>query len=263
MPRITSRIPLGIQNPYRPVRPASSKIVFLSCEGCVTEEDYFERISELFDGIKSKIQFISVAEDAVHTAPKGRTPEQKAMLSKARPKQLVERIEQFKVEKESIFQFSEFPDDEFWIVTDVDKNWSDDIIDPQGAKSYKDEWNEAISLCQQRNYGYAVSNPFFEVWLLLHHDSPTAEDKAYAVTDQHAYDKTIQAHFRARLGDLGCPLRQKSLDKSNYTLEKVKEASTRAEELHQDKTDLEPHYFATTVYILLNKLVEMLPQEFR
>lgn len=260
MPRITSRIPLGIQNPYRPVRPVSSKIVFLSCEGCVTEEDYFERIAELFDGIKSKIQFISVAEDAVHTVAKRRTPEQKAMLSKARPKQLVERIEQFKMEKESIFQFDEFPDDEFWIVADVDKNWSDDIIDPNGVKTYKDEWNEAISLCQERNYGYAVSNPFFEIWLLLHHDSPTLADKAYAVTEQHAYEKTD--HFRTRLRELGFPLKgKKSIDIAQYTLEKVKEAIARAEELHQDKSDLSPHYFATTVYILLNKLIEMLPRE--
>lgn len=260
MPLITSRTPLGYQNPYRAIRPVSSKIIFLSCEGSVTEEEYFEHISNLFDGIKTKIQFISVAEDAVHTALKARTPEQKSMLSKVRPIQLVNRIEEFKREKNYIYQFSEFPDDEFWIVVDVDKNWSDEIVNLAEAKTYKDEWNEAISLCQERNYGYAVSNPFFEMWLLLHHDSPTPEDEAYAVTEEHPYEKTN--HFLTRLKDLGAPLKKKkSINTADYTFDKVKDAITRAEELHKDKTDLTPHYFTTTVYMLLNKLMEMLPQD--
>ena len=121
MPLITNRIPFSHQNPYRSVRPATSKIIFLSFEGSVTEEEYFARISDLFSEIRSKIQFISVAEDAVHTAPKSRTRDQARMLSKVRPKQLVERIDQFKLEKDDIYQFSQYPDDEFWIVTDVEK----------------------------------------------------------------------------------------------------------------------------------------------
>ena len=107
MPLITSRIPFNYSNPYRKNRPVTSKIIFLSLEGSVTEEEYFDRISELFDGIKSKIQFISVAEDAVHTIPRRRSPDQQSMLSKVRPKQLVERIDRFKIEKEDIFQFSQ------------------------------------------------------------------------------------------------------------------------------------------------------------
>lgn len=113
MPLIKSCIPFSHQNPYRPVRPVTSKIIFLSFEGSVTEEEYFERVSELFDGIRTKIQFISVAEDAVHTAPKRRTSDQVTMLSKARPKQLVERIDRFKTEKNDIYQFSQYPEDEF------------------------------------------------------------------------------------------------------------------------------------------------------
>ena len=38
------------------------------------------------------------------------------MLSKSRPLQLVERIEQFKEQKEQIYQFSQYPEDEFWII---------------------------------------------------------------------------------------------------------------------------------------------------
>lgn len=251
MPLITKRIPFSIQNPYRPIRPTTSKIIFLSFEGSVTEEEYFERISDLFADIKSKIQFVSVAEDAVHTAPKSRTTEQAKMLSKVRPKQLVERIEQFKKEKNDIYQFEKYPEDEFWIVADVDKNWE---------ALWINEWNEAIDMCNEKNYKYAISNPFFEIWLLLHHDFITEEDKKWAVTEQHPYEKTN--HFKNRLRILGVPLKnEKHIEEKDYTEEKVKLAINRAIELHMDKTDLCPHYLASTVYMILEKILEMLPEE--
>lgn len=78
------------------------------------------------------------------------------MLSKVRPKQLVERIDQFKLEKDDIYQFSKYQDDEFWIVADVDKNWSNEIINPDDSKTYNDEWNEAIAMCQEKNYKSVV-----------------------------------------------------------------------------------------------------------
>lgn len=260
MPLITSRIPFSNQNPYRLVRPVTSKIIFLSLEGSVTEEEYFERISDLFSEIKSKIQFISVAEDAVHTSPKRRTSDQAKMLSKVRPKQLVERIDQFKLEKNDIYQFSRYQDDEFWIVADVDKNWSNEIINPDDCKTYHDEWNEAIAMCQEKNYGYAVSNPFFEIWLLLHHGISNDTDTGFAVTDGHEYAKTD--HFRIRLRELGAPLKEKKhIDPLDYDVEKVRTAITRAEMLHIDKSDLCPKYLATTVYILLKKVMDMLPKK--
>ena len=94
-----------------------------------------------------------------------------------RPKHLVERINQFKAEKDDIYQFEKYPEDEFWILTDVDQNWSNQVIDPQNGKTYKDEWDDAIAACEEKGYHYAISNPFFEIWLLLHHDQPSEEDK--------------------------------------------------------------------------------------
>ena len=260
MPLITRRVPFSPQDPYRPKRPRTNKIIFLSFEGSVTEEEYFEGVSTLFSEIKSKIQFISVAEDAVHTAPKCRTPDQSLMLSKVRPKQLVERIDQFKEEKNDIYQFSEYPDDEFWIVTDVDQNWSNQVIDVKKGTTYKNEWDAAIAECQEKGYNYAISNPFFEIWLLLHHDNPLDNDKDFGVSDEHPYEKTDQ--FRIRLDNLHVPLKDKKhIIFSDYTEEKIRMAVSRAEELHIDSQDLCPKYFATTVYLLLHKILAMVPEK--
>lgn len=247
MPFIKSRIPFTLQNPYRTERPATSKIIFLSMEGTETEEEYVKRVSEIFSEVKTKIQLISVAEDAVHTHHKSRTPEQVRQLSKNRPKQLVERIEQFKIEKEEQFQFSEYPEDEFWIVVDVDDHTSPLWIE---------EWKEALQTCEEKGYGYAVSNPFFEIWLLLHHDDATEEDKAFAVTKEHPYEPT--SHFRDRLRQLGVPLKDKKhIVDQHYQKEHILSAIERAKKLHLKKEDRAPEYFATTVYLLLEKVIEM------
>ena len=260
MPLLKSRVPFSPQAPFRKVRPTTSKIIFLSCEGSVTEEEYFNLISDIYSEIKSKIQFISVAEDAIFTAPKCRTQDQVRLLSKVRPKHLVERIEQFKDEKDALYQFEKYPEDEFWILTDVDQNWSNQIIDHKNEKTYKDEWDDAISICKEKGYHYAVSNPFFEIWLLLHHDQPSDEDKRFAVSDNHSYEKTN--HFLTRLSELGVPLKDKKhINYLNYNVKKIETAVCRAEELHVDKTDMCPRYFATTVYLLLKKIFELLPKE--
>lgn len=93
--------PYTEQNPYRPIRPTTSKIIFLSCEGSVTEEEYIEVLSRIYDGVKGRVQVISVAEDEVHTLPKKRTRKQNQVLGKTKPWQLVERINKFKEEKET------------------------------------------------------------------------------------------------------------------------------------------------------------------
>ena len=248
MPPVLNRVPFSPQRPFRAFRPATSKIIFLSLEGAATEHEYFERISELYDHAKYKICLISVTEDAVHTPPKVRTREQNITLSSVRPLQLVNRIVKFKQEYDHIYEFEKHPDDEFWIVTDVDDNWSELWIS---------EWIEAIQLCTEKNYHYAVSNPFFEIWLLLHHTDPTDVDKSFAVTAESSYQPTN--HFRSRLRDLGAPLdREKHIRKLNYTIENVKAAATRAEKLHLDRSDLAPHYFATTVYLLIEIIDSLL-----
>ena len=61
--------PFSVEDPYRVKRPSTSKIIFLSCEGSVTEEEYIEILSQIYDGVKGRVRLISVAVDEVHTRP--------------------------------------------------------------------------------------------------------------------------------------------------------------------------------------------------
>ena len=167
--------PFSVEDPYRVKRPSTSKIIFLSCEGSVTEEEYIEILSQIYDGVKGRVRLISVAEDEVHTRPQRRTTEQRQGLGKSKPWQLVERTDKFKREKESTYEFSKYPEDEFWIVADVDDN----------LDNHRIEFENAIQECDEKGYKYAVSNPFFEIWLLMHHDDVNEEDRKYAVTAGH------------------------------------------------------------------------------
>lgn len=238
--------PFTNENPYRPKRPSTSKIIFLSCEGSVTEEEYIEVLSKIYDGVKGRVQLISVAEDEVHTIPKKRTREQNQVLGKSKPWQLVERINKFKEEKEVKYEFSKYPDDEFWIVSDVDDN----------LDNHKTEFENAIRECEEKDYKYAISNPFFEIWLLLHHDEVSEEDKKYAVTEKHHYEATD--HFRIRLNEKGAPLKdQKHLKLEHYSDEKIRLAVKRAKELVEGKNEKIPSAYGTYVYQIIEEILEV------
>lgn len=238
--------PFSIEDPYRPKRPATSKIIFLSCEGSVTEEEYIEVLSQIYDGVKGRVQIISVAEDAVHTRPQKRTREQNQVLGKTKPWQLVERIDKFKRERESTYEFSKYPEDEFWIVCDVDDN----------LDNHKTEFENAICTCDEKGYKYAISNPFFEIWLLLHHDDVSEADRKYAVTKEHPYEATD--HFRIRLAEKGAPLKEhKHLQLSHYSDEKVREAVQRAKKLVAGKEEKIPSEYGTYVYKIVDEILQV------
>lgn len=243
MPVLTNRQEWSLD---RQTRPTSDKIIFISCEGQVTEETYFDVISKLFDGVKSRIRFISIMEDAINTPVELRTPEQNRELSKSKPWQLVEKIDKFKEEKSEKYDFQHHENDEFWIISDVDNNTSDDNIK---------KWEQTLDDCDHKNYRYAISNPFFEVWLLLHHLEPNKCDYNYAVTEKHQYEKT--SHFKTRLkNDAHAKLDKKRVNIKHYNIKNVKNAVKRAESLH-NKDERWPHNLGSTVYMLINEIVEI------
>ena len=242
----TNRTSFSPVSPYREKRPASSKLIFIVCEGAATEIDYFQKvISDRFENIKTKVQVINIHYDILLKKPKDRTDKENKILNSSNPKNFLEKMNKFISEKKRIYEFTKH-DDEFWLIMDVDKHTSEENIE---------SWNQVLDDCDEKMYKYAISNPFFELWLLLHHDDVNTEDFKYAVTENHSYEKT--SHFRDRLRYLGVSLKnQKHIrNPDDYTKDKIMKAVERAESL--DKSgERYPTNLGSTIYKLIKLLVE-------
>ncbi len=228
----------------------SKKLIFISCEGPVTEEVYFfDIVANIFAPIRDKIKPVSAREDFFATNPTLRTQSDLDEQNKSTPRQVMERMDEFLSKR--YYDIKSNKDDEFWLVLDIDDHTSADKVT---------EWNKFLTEAQAKGYQFAVSNPFFEVWLLMHHDDVSEVDKGYGVTELNPYSAAFQNHFRNRLAGVGASLRGK--DKkvplaSHYNKEKIQQAIERARRLLVGGQDW-PRQFGTTVYIILEKLTEML-----
>ncbi len=231
----------------------SMKLIFISCEGPVTEEVYFfDIVTNIFEPIKDKIKPVSAREDFFATNPTLRTQSDLDEQNKSSPRQVMERMDAFL--SKGYYDIKSNKDDEFWLVLDIDDHTSTD-------KAI--EWNKVLTEAQAKGYQFAVSNPFFEAWLLMHHDDVSEDDKGYGVTELNTYSAEFQNHFTNRLAGSGAPLIGKNNKvplAKHYNKDKIQQAIERAQKLLVGGQDW-PRQFGTTVYIILEKLTEMLSEK--
>lgn len=254
IPRMSS-VPFS---PTRPKRRTSDKLIFISCEGSVTEWEYFEKIVNMvFVDITSKVKIINVLEDTLRIRENRRTSEERRAISSSSPKNLVEKMDIYKQQHQDEYNFENHENDEFWIVMDVDNHTDSSIKDSAGVSNL-DKWNSVLSECQEKNYNYAVSNPFFELWLLLHFDDVNQDDYNYAVNSNHKYEST--SHYRERLSELRVPLKRdkhiSSRHYAKYNKTAIYNAISRAENLDDSSCNW-PQDLGTTVYRLLKSIAQL------
>lgn len=119
--------------------------------------------------------------------------------------------------------------DEAWLVVDKDQ-WSDEQL----ADLY--DWSN-----QKDNYGFALSNPKFEYWLLLHF-----EDGAGVSSSRNCVDR-----LRRHLPDY-----EKYVDVRKFSGNRVREAIVRGRSRDNPPCADWPRSIGiTTVYRLVEKLV--------
>lgn len=119
----------------------AKKAIIISCEGRVTEFEYF-------NGIKNHLSsYIDVVLE-VHVVPKNSNPSE--------PKDIVKNLEEY------ITNTYDYKNghDECWLVLDREK-----------VPERKTNILAITPSCQSRNYNIAITNPTFEFWLLLHLDN--------------------------------------------------------------------------------------------
>jgi hypothetical protein len=140
------------------------------------------------------------------------------------PKDALNRVQEY-VRKEKLKK-----KDEAWVVVDRD-SWKEEHLHELHA------WAQTRS-----NYGFALSNPKFEYWLLLHFEDAngvaTSEDCDRKLSKHvHGYDKHVSAR--------------------DFTREKVLAAATRARKRDTPPCADWPRKPGTTVYKLVEKILEL------
>jgi hypothetical protein len=131
-------------------------------------------------------------------------------------------------------------DDEYWLLLDTD-HW----VEPNHRKGLM----TALGRARQQGFQIAISNPCFDLWLLLHHED---------VAPAQVFDGCGEVGKRLRqvLGEFN----KRCLKAEYYPADKVKEAVRRARSL--EKTPDQPEGFfpertGTRVYRLVERLLQL------
>lgn len=179
------------------------KLYLIATEGSRTEPQYFNLFNK-----ESIIK--------IHCLSEG---------NKSSPEKVLKAIEQ-QIRREELKST-----DEAWIVVDRDQ-WLDDQLN----QLYR--WS-----LQRENYGFALSNPKFEYWLLLHFEDGTKIDSSQGCSErlkQHipGFKKDIQPHIRS------------------FSEERIVAAIKRAKQRdHPPCADWPKLSGCTTVYKLVEKIL--------
>lgn len=142
--------------------------------------------------------------------------------TKSSPLQVLKKMHAY-LRKESLRKT-----DEAWIVVDKDY-WTEDQLRELFRWAKKNE-----------NYGFALTNPSFEYWLLLHF-----EDGQGIANAQECLTR-LKRHL---------PNYKKDIDSKKITMEHIVKAIARAKQRDTNRASDFPQMWSTTVYKLVDKII--------
>lgn len=174
------------------------RLFLLAVEGSVTEPGYFD----LFDGEVIRVDCLYANGESA-------------------PPLVLKRMEK------TIDHVSMRPGDEAWLVVDKDQ-WTDGQLNELHA------WTQEPHTVKR---GLAVSNPKFELWLLLHFEDGVG---------QQSCSTRLKAHV---------PGYDKAISGADFTEERMRDAVRRAMERDTPPCRDWPRTTGTTVYRLVDSLL--------
>lgn len=193
----------------------SARLVVIAAEGFETENLYFE-------AMKTELKAANVHVEVLHRQNDGESS----------PEHVYGQIKDF------IQEYNIEDDDELWIVIDRD-NWTNKMLS-----------SVARHCAQNKNLRFCVSNPCFELWLLLHLDDVTTyseDDKAQLSSNRKSTrHKTWLKH---KLSNIMGGYIEVDYD-ANRLLSGIKDAISRATILDEKPEDRWPQKVGTRVYKL-------------
>jgi hypothetical protein len=197
----------------------SARLIVIAAEGRDTENIYFE-------SMKATLCAWDVHVEVLHRNPNQSSPEHVY-------KQILDFIAEYNIED----------DDQLWIVIDKDK-WKDKMLS-----------SVAQYCAQNNNLNFCVSNPCFELWLLLH-----IEDVAlYSKEQRTELEKNRKVNsqdtwLKKRMKDLTGHYHESDYD-ATALLVNIKTAIERVKSLDTCLTDRWPQCVGTRVYLLVQSIM--------
>jgi hypothetical protein len=188
-----------------------AKLIVIATEGQKTETQYFEDFKDHYQSKRIHVEVL------------------RRNSSASSPRHVLSELAKFKSE------YKLTGDDELWMVIDLDQ-WTEAHL------------SEVASHCIQKSFHLAVSNPCFEVWLLLHVKDPAE----YASGELTVFcNKTdLIKELRRILGSYNSA----NIDSKRF-LPHVPEAIERARLLDSTPDTRWPTACGTRVYLLAEKIL--------
>ncbi len=207
--------------PTRASGNRDAKLIIIATEGEFTEKRYLEDLAFLFRRQNIYVKVLDRLDSA------------------SDPARVLVELDKFRQDYSLRRNY-----DELWLVVDVDR-WGQRKL------------SEVTSLCEQKLFRYAVSNPCFELWLLLHLKS--LDEYPKETLQEFRENKRPHAkHERTRL-DQELVTLLGSYNKSNPDtdkfLEHVETAIDRAKALDVHPEHRWPNDLGSRVYLIAEKMI--------
>ena len=200
-----------------------ARLIVIASEGKDTERIYFKALAKEYTNPRVHVHILERSENEQNNSS---------------PEHVLKQLNDYKI------QYELEADDELWLVVDKDR-WTEAMLS-----------RVATECSQEGAMHMALSNPCFELWLLLHMEdaaSLTTEEKKQWMENRRK-SKNADPYLKVRL-------RQKmgSYHESDYDapalIVHVEEAIARAKDLDNNLTDRWPQTLGTRVYLLAESVM--------
>jgi hypothetical protein len=190
-----------------------ASLVVIACEGAETEPDYFNGLKGQLHSPRLHVEVLG-REDPGHSSPEH-------VL-----RMLAAFDERYRIR----------PGDALWLVADRDRqSWSDEML------------SDVATACRQRRYLLAISNPCFELWLLLHFEDVPSQPEPRRLELHQNQDGLLKRLIAAR--------RRPYTSDFEMCAPYVPDAIRRARALETNPEDRWPQGLGTHVYRLVEDLL--------
>ena len=200
-----------------------ARLVVVASEGKDTERIYFKALAKEYANPRVHVHVLERSEDEKNNSS---------------PEHVLKQLNDYKT------QYALEADDELWLVVDKD-SWTDGMLSRVAAVCAKDA---AMNM--------ALSNPCFELWLLLHlEDATSLTPEEYKMwLENRRKSKNADPYLKVRLRQKLGSYHESSYDAPALVVN-VGTAIERARRLDKGPDDRWPQTLGTRVYLLAESVV--------